>query len=341
MQEERRYNYCLDFVKGIACILVVLIHCKFPGRVGLSVQAVARFAVPLFFMVSGYYCYRGGQYTNNQVITKKIVKIAKMTFSWYLFYLFFFVVENWLFKASHVFDFSLTHILHVAVFNQPSNVPPHFWFLFALINVYLLFLLVNALKVRKIGYVFSLVMFALLIALQQGASLMGYSITPYYFRNFLIEGFPFFMLGHFLHENKEKCNVSNVLLLIIVGISAVLSIGERFMFKSFIKVFLSTYPLVVCLFVYAINNPYRHRGMIQLLGKNLSMPVYILHWFVMIVVDRMIKYYEYEGISYVQWLRPIAVIGITILLGFLYHKLSTIRLKKCKLVNCAIKRRYL
>lgn len=55
---KKQYNYCMDFLKGIACILVVFIHVKFPGDFGQAVQAIARFAVPFFFMVSGYYCYR-------------------------------------------------------------------------------------------------------------------------------------------------------------------------------------------------------------------------------------------------------------------------------------------
>ncbi len=163
-------------------------------------------------------------------------------------------------------------------------------------------------------------MFIALIGLQQGASLvLGYSVTTYYYRNFLVEGFPFFMLGHFIHEKEEKCKLSNKLLLTIVFFSALLSIVERFMFKGFIKVFLSTYPLVICLFLYAVNNSTKHQGAIQLLGKNLSLPIYILHWFVMIIVDRLINYYDFSGNAIVLWIRPMVVIGITILLSFLYN----------------------
>ncbi len=152
MQTEKKYNYCLDFINGIACILVVLIHCKFPGILGLSVQAVARFAVPLFFMVSGYYCYRrdsDGGVSDIHSVKRKILHVANITFIGYLFYCLFFLVENWLIHANHTFDFSLRHVLKVIVFNVPSNVPPHFWFLFALIEVYILYLLSYCLSSRK------------------------------------------------------------------------------------------------------------------------------------------------------------------------------------------------
>ena len=53
----KEYNYCLDFIKGIACFFVVCMHCEFPGKAGMVVQCMTRFCVPFFFMVSGYYCF--------------------------------------------------------------------------------------------------------------------------------------------------------------------------------------------------------------------------------------------------------------------------------------------
>ena len=61
---SKQYNYCLDFVKGLACIFVVFMHCEFPGLLGTAVQAISRFCVPLFFMVSGYFCFKPELVTN-------------------------------------------------------------------------------------------------------------------------------------------------------------------------------------------------------------------------------------------------------------------------------------
>lgn len=58
MTKQKQYNYCLDFIKGIACMFVVFMHCEFPGIFGTAVQAVSRFCVPFFFMVSGYFCFK-------------------------------------------------------------------------------------------------------------------------------------------------------------------------------------------------------------------------------------------------------------------------------------------
>lgn len=63
----KQYNYCLDFIKGIACIFVVFMHCEFPGILGVAVQAISRFCVPLFFMVSGFFCYNANNLNVNSV----------------------------------------------------------------------------------------------------------------------------------------------------------------------------------------------------------------------------------------------------------------------------------
>lgn len=54
-ETKKLVNNRLYFWEGIACIFVVLIHCQLPGRVGIVTETIARFAVPLFFSISGYY----------------------------------------------------------------------------------------------------------------------------------------------------------------------------------------------------------------------------------------------------------------------------------------------
>lgn len=50
-------NHCLDCIKGIACICVVFIHVHFPGWFGEIVWRLSQFAVPIFFITSGYFAY--------------------------------------------------------------------------------------------------------------------------------------------------------------------------------------------------------------------------------------------------------------------------------------------
>lgn len=51
-------NHVLDAEKAAAAYMVVFLHLHFPGVTGDIFNAAARFAVPFFFMISGYFCWR-------------------------------------------------------------------------------------------------------------------------------------------------------------------------------------------------------------------------------------------------------------------------------------------
>ena len=50
-------NMTLELIKLFAAYMVVFIHVMFQGEFGVLVDALARFAVPLFFWVSGFFSY--------------------------------------------------------------------------------------------------------------------------------------------------------------------------------------------------------------------------------------------------------------------------------------------
>ena len=45
----------LDVLKAICAFLVVCIHVPFPGKVGEYFTALTRVAVPIFFMITGFF----------------------------------------------------------------------------------------------------------------------------------------------------------------------------------------------------------------------------------------------------------------------------------------------
>lgn len=53
MKRERLYS--LDVLKALCSFLVLCIHAPFPGTWGRYVQALSRIAVPVFFLISGYF----------------------------------------------------------------------------------------------------------------------------------------------------------------------------------------------------------------------------------------------------------------------------------------------
>lgn len=51
------YNSTLHAIKVLACFSVVAIHIWLPGKIGAFYQIISRFAVPMFFLISGFYSY--------------------------------------------------------------------------------------------------------------------------------------------------------------------------------------------------------------------------------------------------------------------------------------------
>lgn len=331
----KKYNYCLDFLKGIACMFVVFMHCEFPGITGIAVQAISRFCVPFFFMVSGYFCFRplvqqsdiqnaaivNRSGCNSLIIKKKVTHIAKITFYASLFYLAFVLLQQ-LFFHNQNFTITWLALFNWVVFNVPKVVAGQYWFLFALLYAYIFYGLLEKLNLRKFSYILAAVMFVVYVIMAQGMHLVGIGIPNHIYRNWLVEAFPYFMLGHWIHENQERINISNKTLITIIIVTTLLCWVERWIMGRDFGVNIVTIPQVFALFLYGVKNPTRHEGIIQKLGRDCSMMVYIFHPAVWHSLDGV---YIMEGLSNnmpALFLKPILVLGISILMALLFNAIK-------------------
>ena len=82
-------NKFLNYLKGIGCISVVLIHAVIPGKIGIAIKTLADFAVPIFFMISGYYAYDDNQSQSRVKIKRRMKRIFKITIYALLIYFVF------------------------------------------------------------------------------------------------------------------------------------------------------------------------------------------------------------------------------------------------------------
>lgn len=321
---QKQYNYCLDFLKGIACIFVVFMHCEFPRITGIAVQAISRFCVPFFFMVSGYFCWKPlsvegvSKIDNKTRIIKKVIHIGKITLHASLFYLAFVLIQH---LAFHNQSFTITwkNIFNWVVFNVPKVVAGQYWFLFALLYAYILYGVLEHFNLRKFSYILAAIMFVVYICLAQGAYIAGHKIPNMIYRNWLVEAFPYFMLGHWIHENQERINISNKTLITILIVTTLLCWLERWIMGRDFGVNIVTIPQVFALFVYGVKNPTCHEGVIQRLGRDCSMLVYIFHPAVWHSLDGV---YIIAGLSSnmpALYLKPILVLAVSILMALLFN----------------------
>lgn len=310
MQNTRQYSHCLDFIKGIACFCVVFMHCEFPGITGTAVQAISRFSVPFFFMVSGYFCYYPNRETyDDSVYRRKITHIGRIVLWASLFYLFFaFVLKKSIIVNRY-------DAVAFGVFNQPFIIVGQLWFLYALLYVYLVYGIIWKKNKIRLFYCLSVVLFITYICLAQGAHLCGIKVPNMYYRNWLIEGMPFFFTGHWIHANQGKIYASDKMLILTVLVSTLLCLVERRIMGRDFGVNILTLPQVFALFIYAVKYPDRHRGIVQEIGKRYSMWVYILHPFVFMSMDKLLHHWSVDTMTLVQWSRPVVTVIITLVLS--------------------------
>ncbi|WP_196804915.1 acyltransferase family protein [Butyrivibrio sp. AE3009] len=199
-------------MKLIACLAVITIHVRFPDPFGQYVKAIARFAVPFFFAVSGRYLL-SGVYTTGGIRSrafrslKKTIGITVIVYTVYLLYsvLYHVLVGA---KLSEVFAgrFNPGSIKRFLIFNtgtviyDDSYVFDHMWYLFAWI--YVLVVIIAAAPVLRKCY--KPVMAVLLLALHIFTWMQDFKIvrvfgitltTPYVLRSWFFTGIPYVLLG--------------------------------------------------------------------------------------------------------------------------------------------------
>jgi surface polysaccharide O-acyltransferase-like enzyme len=318
MSSIRQYNSSLDFIKGIACIFVVFMHCEFPGVLETVVQAVSRFCVPLFFIVSGYFCFKRETRTVADSLCK-IKHIAKIAPDACIFYVCFSLLLQYL-SGGITLSVSVRQLYVWLLFNSPFWVAGQYWFLFALLYTYVFYFAFELNGKRKWAYCLAAIMFVAYYLLAQCMHIAGIHVPNHIYRNWLVEGFAYFMLGHWIHEHQARITIDNRTLLLIIITSTLLCLPERYLLGRDFGVNFCTLPQVVALYIYAVQNPTSHQGYLQQLGKTCSMFVYILHPAVWHSMEKIYYVINVDTDMTALYLMPVIVLVLTILLSIACYR---------------------
>lgn len=197
-------NTTLELFKLFASYMVVFIHVMFNGNLGIAIDAVARFAVPLFFLTSGFFSYN--------VTPEKIRNRATHIFNLIIFssvcYFIFGVIET-LLSGNGIVPYLLEYInplmiLRLLVFNKPVS-SGHLWYLWAMLYVYIIYYFITKRGVKeKTVFRISFVLLPLHLLLGEGLSVFGVVLPNMIIRNFAFMGFPLFGLGLFVRKHQDK-----------------------------------------------------------------------------------------------------------------------------------------
>lgn len=220
MQKE---NMTINFLKGIACILVILSHYHGSGVVGDIVYSISHFGVPVFFLISGYFLYNGSNTVKK--LPPKISHIFKLIFLYIGIYVLNFILERiilWgnVIRKDIVVNDILLHFtirsLKTTLFWSSSLFGVGQWFLNALFEGYIVFWIIYKVHIEKffekygIGIATTLFHIPIRIALIKAgiSDIFGINISDSLFvRNVWFDAIPFMLVGLWLRINQERIQI--------------------------------------------------------------------------------------------------------------------------------------
>ncbi len=307
-------NRDLDCLRLVSALFVVFIHICLPGTAGEIASAAARFAVPVFFISSGYFSYRLINEGDMAKLKKRTAHIAVIFAVSLLVYIIGYTILYGIpFLQSFFSNFAMPDMyLKTLVFNLPFTTSfGHLWFLSALIYVYLVTALIIKLRITKI---FKILPFLLILTLIYFNIIMGkmqMEVSMLFCRNFLMIGLPFFSVGYCMRKfDWQRIKNINTYIVILLLVGIVINIAEFVFLSRNSELYLGSVLIAVSLFAIAV---YRNSANLSKKSRvnippDLSLYIYVTHILAPHATDKLSALTGFYYTSVYEWLRPLIAV---------------------------------
>lgn len=317
----RNRNKLLDSMKGIACLMIVFRHVELPGVCGEIMYAMARFAVPLFMLTTGYFTYN----VDNAVIKQRAVRLLRLFLISFTVYVVFRAGLAFAFGSEMTWFNKLsnwqTGIRAILLFDFDVFFCWHLWYLPAIIFSYITLMIID-----KRGYIVrAYVMIPFLFLLRMGVVFLNDLdlLDWHYSCIYLISAFPWFLLGNLISSVQNRIKVSDSVLLLTSAAGIMLEVLLVFLKLNSVFSEAVTIILTTALFVIAVRHPGFSLGrVIERIGHSYSVFVYIFHVLIAGIITVAAVKTNVANEEWVWWSRPFITIMICLLIGRLTKRNS-------------------
>lgn len=233
----RKENHLLRTICALFVIFVIIVHYEPNFDVcGMEfnnfIQCIGRFAMPVFFMISGYYLYSKDQHSEKS-LSRKTLRILILLVFLKVFYL----IMDIVLAAMGKVDWD--DVLPNFVFGGPSTV--HHWFVLILFIIYAVHWIMHHFKIDfKCLLPISVILLILdmivaeLLPLFDVREVLGISINDLMTITYVCIGFAFFQFGYYLHKYKENTDKIPTLWLVLgMVFGMALHLFESYMILKF------------------------------------------------------------------------------------------------------------
>lgn len=343
---KQNKNQSLEICKLIASFFVVFLHVPFPGTFGGAVSCLSRFAVPLFFAISGWFSYQTGP----EKLAKRMGRILLLELAG-IFVHFLWGVALTMYQNRSFGEFlgelvpTASEIARWIVLNIDPYAG-HLWYLSAAALCYgVLWMYVRFLGREPIGYqplyVLGVLLGAMHFAMAEFGGSVGLGVPFQLYRNGLFFGLPMFLMGLFLREHHlrllENFSLTARKLVLLLGAGILLSLVEWKGLGGY-ELHFGTLVMVVSLLLLTALCP-EVSGRFPRMGKlvprfgTLSTAIYLVH---LVIYDVYLGFFRWrlEAVlgSGEPWAAPVLVAAGSLTAAAvwerLWHRVRRIHKKK-------------
>lgn len=324
-----------EILKFICAFFIVCIHTPYPDAVGEYFTALIRIAVPIFFMITGFYyndIIRRGR-TKDQI--KKILALVVQANFLYLLWKCLYAVFSGNGLIQYLVEiFTVKNAVKFVVLND-SPLNGHLWYLGAIFYV---LLIVEALRKfggegdwKQVLYLSTpLLLIGDLLLGKYSILIWGREFSYIFVRNWLFVGLPYFSVGMMLREKRSTVEgIPAWLLATLTVLFSLTTLCERFFLVSMDANttrdhYISTTFLAIAVFLlfktfYQGRTPGRIETWMADIGKKHSAWVYIVHPIFITGIAVVMRRIGLVGVY--RYVAPFVVYGVSIVFVAVMNKL--------------------
>lgn len=304
-------NETIDIIRVLASFAVVLCHVVIPGKPGLYAMSLARFAVPFFLMVSGWFLWRQNEeeekiavkrflFTKVRLFLISVILIG--TVNSFICLTTGKLIFEWLFTYWSRKDAVFTFV----IYNRCVFLNSAVYYLLMVIYVAGIYLWLLTMKRIEIAYLF---IFPLIMANIVRGELMTF--TWYKQGNWLYTGIPFVFLGRLSHERNIPNRIPVGALWGMVAFGSFLTLIETRWIEG---AYLYVGTILLSFGVFGLGIQYKEKvwpSWIAKYGRHITPFLFLAHCTVRDIVYEIIS--EPQGTA--QYIMPVFVFCITSILA--------------------------
>ena len=308
-------NHSIDTLKFICAVCVIAIHTPQPEQVQTYITPMLRSAVPVFFMISGYFTF--GKNNIADTLIKRIKDLFKVLCWALALYILCYTIVN-----------GRDSLQHIRVLCSPSflifnSVPlgMHLWYIAAYIYVLAIIYFVDKFNLYKLlFYSIPLLLAGGLLLGKYSEIIINYPTANHLTRNFLFTGLPFFATGMLMKSLKRTKQI--IVPLVAFTLFYILGILEtKIPNLSNGDWYATTIPLSISMFMFFTNIQQSKDNILSKTGREDSFYIYIFHFLFAIIFS---KIYEKTNAWYLPYCSTLIVFIATMLFIYILRKTKII-----------------